>query len=122
MSVSKSAFFPAVDLLRADLGCLDKVRRWRDHYELTLSLSSLAESEFRIGNHDQATIAVQEVLENTKELKDKFRAQSVMLKSVTESKDRDFHKILETTLDILKLYKIQLPQRPSRVHLFWANH
>ena len=58
LSIAKSAFYPAAEMLRSGLSHLDDKRRWTEYHDLALDIcSTLAETEFLLGNHDEAMVA-----------------------------------------------------------------
>ena len=90
---------------------------WKDHYELCLDLfSSLAEMEYLLGNHRASRQAVDELLENAHNDEDKFRAQIILIESI--SAQRDFDAAIETCLKILAAaYEMKLSSSPMKLQI-----
>lgn len=90
---------------------------WIDHYELCLDLfSCLAEMEYLLGNHKAAKEAVDELLENARSDEDKFRAQIILIESI--SAQRDFDAAIETCLKILSsAYEMKLSSSPMKLQI-----
>ena len=119
LSISKSAFYPAADLLRAGAKNLDGLTCWEQHYDLCLQLySSLAEMELLVGNHDAAMEAVDTVLLWGRTLDDKFRVRDVQLKAITNEQNRAYKNGVTLALDILKEYNVRLPRSPHKGYLY----
>ena len=80
LSIAKSAFYPARDMLLAAIPRLDATTMWSNHYDLCLDIfSTLAELELSLGHIDEAMNAVEQVLIHAKTLSDKYRSQIVQL-------------------------------------------
>ena len=117
LSITKSAFYPAVDLLRAGVRHLQEcpsTKKWRDHYTVCVELfNTLAEMEYLTGNHEACLDAVREVVHNATSLEDKFRAQCRLLDCVSSGKSRDYAKSIKMSMDILSSYGVKLPTKKS---------
>jgi predicted ATPase len=119
LSLSKSALYPALDMLLAGVKHLDSRDRWSEHYDLSLEMfGRLAQIAYQIGNHDDAVAAVKEVDEHARTLEDKFRAQCTMLKYTASGKDRNYALGVEKTLEVLKMYGEKIPTRLYPGQLF----
>ena len=90
---------------------------WKEHYELCLDLfSCLAEMEYLLGNHRAAKQAVDELLESARSDEDKFRAQIILIESI--SAQRDFDAAIETCLRILSsAYEMKLSSSPMKLQI-----
>lgn len=108
---------------RSDASSLYKCGRshhckiWKDHYELCLDLfSSLAEMEYLLGHHKSSKVAVDELLRNARTEEDKFRAQVILIESI--SAQRDFDAAIETILKILETaYDMKLSGSPMKLQI-----
>jgi predicted ATPase len=116
LSISKSAFYPAVELLRTGISqlCSGSAEMWSEHYDLSLELYNLLlENEYTIGNQEEAKVAIDQVLKQARSSTDKFRAQSCLLDITTNGKDRCFDRGVAMCLEILQGHGIKLPNKPT---------
>jgi predicted ATPase len=92
-------------------------RVWNEHYELCLDLfSSLAEMEYLLGNHKASKEAVDESIKNARDEEDKFRAQVILIESL--SAQHNFDAAIETCLKILAVaYDIKLSANPMKLQI-----
>lgn len=113
LSLSKSALYPALDMLRCAVRHIGPVESaWVKSYDLCLDLySALGEVAARLGNHDEAMEAVSQVLRYSKSLDDKFRAQVVLLRCHSHGNDRNYRKTAESILDFLHDYGVKFPNK-----------
>ncbi|CAB9515760.1 serine threonine protein kinase [Seminavis robusta] len=90
---------------------------WGEHYDLCLDLfSSLAEMEYLLGNHKASKEAVEEVLNNARDEEAKFRAQVILIDSI--SAQRDFESAIETCLKILAVaHDMKLSANPMKLQI-----
>ena len=124
LSLSKSALFPALDMLRACVRNLaENPYRWVNNYEFCLEVYNLfAEVCVRLGEYDDATdIVTKEIEVNAKRLDDKFRGQCVMLKCITSSSNRDYKLGTSKALEVLRYYGVNLPAKLLPGQLFLEN-
>ena len=118
MAISKSAFYPAVDLLRAGAACLDPETRWEENYDLCLEIfNGLAEMECIIGNYEASADAANEVLEHSRSLRDQYSAHEAILTAVVSGPDRAYNKGVVKCLEILAQHGESFPSQPSKVQL-----
>uniref|UniRef100_A0A7S4JG53 Orc1-like AAA ATPase domain-containing protein n=1 Tax=Odontella aurita TaxID=265563 RepID=A0A7S4JG53_9STRA len=118
MALKTGAHSEAVELLRAGLASLDKVDRWK-HFRYSFSLhllTTLLETEFTLGNCEQAEMLVDDILANAKCLEDKERAYLVQLELVANSEDSNYDLCVDKGLEILKRVYGQdsLSSRPGK--------
>lgn len=110
LSLSKSALFPAFDMMMAGMNHLAVEGRWTTHYDLTLELTSaVGELSLQLGKYDEAMFYVTEIQACAKTLEDKFKANRVMLKMITSGKDRNYQIGVEKCIEILKEYGVRFP-------------
>jgi predicted ATPase len=117
LSMSKSAFYRAIDLLKIGIGLLDPIYKWNPQtYALTLQLyNNLAEMLYTIGDQENAERAIIEILENAGSLGDRYRAQSVLIEVAIHGKDRNLLRGMEISRVILQSYRVYLPPKPGLV-------
>mmetsp|Transcript_15602 Transcript_15602/g.34082 ORF Transcript_15602/g.34082 Transcript_15602/m.34082 type:complete len:1190 (-) Transcript_15602:37-3606(-) len=112
LSLSKSALYPAYDMLMASMKHLQIKEYWKDHYDLSLRLySTVAELSIQLGKKEDAMSACKQVLENATSHLDKFRVQMVELKSISSGQDRNYKAAYDRSVEILKDYGIKTPTR-----------
>mmetsp|Transcript_5244 Transcript_5244/g.9305 ORF Transcript_5244/g.9305 Transcript_5244/m.9305 type:complete len:1034 (-) Transcript_5244:31-3132(-) len=119
LSISKSAFYRAVDFLETGIALLDKETMWWSQtYHLCLQLHNyLAEMEYTLGNHEKATEVITEILGNAQCQGDEYRARAVLLEVAINGKDRNLVRGVEICLAILKSYSVELPLKPSKLRI-----
>mmetsp|Transcript_4268 Transcript_4268/g.10675 ORF Transcript_4268/g.10675 Transcript_4268/m.10675 type:complete len:1147 (+) Transcript_4268:137-3577(+) len=113
LSLSKSALFPALEMLRSAKkhvdGCGDS---WEERYPLTLEIySTLAEVSVRVGSSEEAFDIASEVIHHAKTLDDKYRAQTVSVQCKISGSNRDYAQGLEMIVEILRDYGIRSPTK-----------
>ncbi len=87
---------------------------WSEHYDLSLELYNLLlENEYTIGNQEEAKVAIDQVLKQSRSSTDKFRAQACLLEITTNGKDRCFYRGVAMCLEILRGHGIKLPNKPT---------
>eukprot|EP00536_Pseudo-nitzschia_multiseries_P018582 jgi/Psemu1/293565/fgenesh1_pg.2728_\ len=124
ISVSKSAFFPALDMLRSAAKRLGDMKDpWKadsTYYPLSLEVYSfLAELAMRFGSREEALDAAQKVLKhaNAKKPEERSRAQLVFVLHEAEggsgngSGNRDYLGAVESIRTILLEYGVRLPSK-----------
>jgi tetratricopeptide (TPR) repeat protein len=113
LSLSKSALYPALEMLRCAAKHIGPVENaWNKAYDLCLELySCLGEVAIRLGNYDEAMSAVTKVLRHSKCSLDKFRVQVVLLLCQSAGNDRNYRKSADSIRDILRDYKVKLPKK-----------
>ncbi|KAL7556262.1 hypothetical protein ACA910_006328 [Epithemia clementina (nom. ined.)] len=112
LSLAKSALYPAYEMLKAGIKHLNVPDKWKNHYELCLSLySTVAEMAIQLGRKDEATEAVNHVQSNARSFEDKFRVQMVHLKVITDGQDRNYELGMQTAGEILKEYGVRIPHK-----------
>ncbi len=112
LSLSKSALWPAHDMLLAGVKHLGVDDKWITHYDLSLELySALAELSLQLNKNDVAMAAVKEIQDNVTSLEDKFRSQCVILTYMTSGKDRNYQLGVETSINLLKEYGVKFPNK-----------
>lgn len=122
LSLSKSALFPAYDMLQAGVKYLNVEGRWTAHYDLSLQLySAVAKVAFELGEKEEAMDAVTEVQEHAKTLEDRFYVQCVLLGCITTGKDRNYAAGAQKALEILKEYGIKFPSKLLPGQMFIEN-
>ena len=113
LSLSKSALFPALEMLRSAKmhvdGCGDS---WKKRYPLTLEIySTLAEVSVRVGSHEEAFDIASEVISHAKSPDDKYRAQIVAVQCKISGTNRDYAQGLDMIVQILRDYGIRSPTK-----------
>ena len=122
LSISKSAFYPARDMLLAAIPRLDATTMWSNHYDLCLDIySTLAELELSLGHVNEAMDAVEQVLVHAKTLSDKYRAQIVQLQGIADGNDRNYKEAANMAMKILAEYDMKVMQRPCPTTLSMEN-
>ncbi|VEU38495.1 unnamed protein product [Pseudo-nitzschia multistriata] len=113
ISISKSAFFPALDMLRSAAEHLTAIADpWKTNYQLSLEvLSSLAEMAMRFGSHKEAINAAIQVDRNAKILEDRSRAQFIFILHKLEGGNRDYKGAVESIKSILLDYGVKFPTK-----------
>ncbi|KAL3921125.1 MAG: hypothetical protein SGILL_002912, partial [Bacillariaceae sp.] len=113
LSMYKSAFFPAFEMIQGAANALSILKDpWSKVYSLTLSVYSiLAEVGVRLGMYEDARSAVREVLNHATALEDKFRAQLVAVRCETSGSNRDYGKGAKMLQDILMEYGVKFPDK-----------
>jgi len=118
LALLKAALFPAVEMLQTGIDNLhrefsnEKEIAWHSHYSLHLEMSSLlAETSCRVGLHDAARKAAEDVLRYAKSLGDKFKAECAILECVTSGNNRDYARGITKSIAILKDYGETIPSR-----------
>jgi hypothetical protein len=117
LSISKSAFYPAAEMLRAGVSQLNPQTRWEEHYDICLELmTGLAEMEYTTGNQEESMKIAEEVLAHARTKEDVLQAQTQVLRCLIAGNTRDYMKGIDMSLDILKAHHIHLPRHPNRLH------
>lgn len=113
LSVSKSAFFPALDMIRFAAKHLENmIDPWGRAYNLSLEIySSLSEMAIRFGSYEEALTAAIRVDRHAKILEDKIRAQFVVIRHKVEGNDRDYLGGVESIKNILLDYGVKFPKK-----------
>lgn len=90
---------------------------WKECYDICVDMfSSLAEMEYLLGNHKASKQAVDEVLQNAQSEEDKFRAQVILIESI--SAQRNFDSAIDTCLKILAAaYDMKLSASPMKLQI-----
>jgi len=120
LSISKSAYFPAYDMIQFASKHLDAMADpWgRDTYELSLDVYSyLAEMALKFGDSDEALNISIRVNHHAKSLEDKIRAQVVTIYHNVQSINRDYLGGIEAIKNILLDYGVKIPQKFLTVQL-----
>jgi predicted ATPase len=98
-------------LLRETLGHLQPFK-WKD-YDLSLEVyNAVIASEYTLGNGDRMTIAIDEVLDHAKCLRDKFLAYLHRVKSLRNSKD--YRTAAQEGVKILNMFSYNIPLKPTK--------
>ena len=126
ISLSKSALFPAHEILQAGVDHLKQFKEredsnkkntrddsWTTHYELSLQLySTVAEVSIQIGKREAAMEAVEQVESNARSFHDKFHVQVVRLRYITSGQDRNYPRGVEVASEILRGgYGVNIPSK-----------
>lgn len=112
LSISKAAFFPALDMLRFAAAHLSSMRNsWETAYHFSIDVySTLAELSIRfLTCHEEALQAAILVDQNAKALEDKARAQIIFIRHKVEGGNRDYESAVKAIQDILKEYGVKMP-------------
>ena len=118
LSILKSAFYPAAEMLRAGVSQLDPQTRWDRHYDFCLEImTGLAEMEYTTGNQEESMKIAEEVLVHAHTKEDVLQAQMQLLKCFSSGNTRDYMKGIDTSLEILKAHSIHLPRHPNRLQI-----
>eukprot|EP00984_Skeletonema_dohrnii_P035124 scaffold34618_cov202-Skeletonema_dohrnii-CCMP3373.AAC.1 len=97
--------------------CLERLQlfKWKD-YHLSLEVyNAVIVSEYTLGNQDRATIAIEEVLDNAKCLRDKVSAFLHRVKSLCETKD--YAMAAHEGVRILNMFSYNIPLKPTKLDL-----
>jgi hypothetical protein len=122
LSILKSAFYPAAEMLRAGVSQLDPQTRWKQHYNICLELmTGLAEMEYATGNQEESMKISEEVLAHACTKEDVLQAQTQLLRCFSSGTTRDYMKGIDMSLDILTAHDIHLPRHPNRLALRVEN-
>jgi len=102
-------------LLRESMELL-KQCKWED-YDLSLEVYNAAiASECNLGNGDEMSTAVDEVLDHAKSLRDKFSAYLHMVKNLRDSKG--YTAGAHEGVKVLNMFSYNIPLQPTKVDLF----
>mmetsp|Transcript_27049 Transcript_27049/g.76084 ORF Transcript_27049/g.76084 Transcript_27049/m.76084 type:complete len:1493 (+) Transcript_27049:394-4872(+) len=109
LSISKSAFYPAVELLQFGISNLPSEERWginSKYYEVTLELyTTLAETEYYVGHLEHSKEAINQVLAHAnRSCYDKYRVQLLLGEIASSGLKRDYGYAQTVYVDILKKY------------------
>ena len=123
ISIVKSAFPQAVELLRAGASYLDEEpQKWINHYDMCFDLyHRLMETEYSVGNHDMAQKAVDEILKHAKSNEEKCYAHHYTVEIIVTRKDRNFNYGADKATEYLASHGIRVPKSPSKMQIFFAN-
>jgi predicted ATPase len=89
--------------------------KWKD-YDLSLEVhNAVIASEYALGNQDRVTIAIDEVLDHAKCLRDKFSAYLHRVKSLCETKD--YMTAAQEGVKVLNKYSYNIPLKPTKLHM-----
>ena len=126
LSIDKSAFTQAAESLRAGVIHVAQLPApWsssngddedfdNDHYNLALDLyNHLLETEFSVGNHDRAQVAVDQVLQHANCLQDKCLAQFYSIEIITSRKDRNYSLAAQKGVEFLAQHGVVIPRNPK---------
>jgi len=112
LSLEKGAIYPALDLLVNAEKHMELGQRWVHSYDLTLEvLTTLAETQYRMGKVDKAIEVARLVVDHGKSLNDKFRAHTVILQGLCAGRDRNYDLGVEKTLELLEMYGEKHPKK-----------
>jgi len=121
LSISKAAFFPALDMVRFAAKRLGEMENsWEAAYELSLDVySTLAELSIQFASYEEAISAAIRVDRHAETLEDKFRAEIVFVRHKVEGSNRDFPAGIEHIKNILLDYGVKFPTTifPGRQYL-----
>jgi len=120
LSISKSAYFPAYDMIQFASKHLDAMADpWDGNtYELSLDVYSyLAEMALNFGNYDEALNTSIRINNHAKSLEDKIRAQVVTIRHYVQGINRDYFGGIEAIKNILLDYGLKFPQKLLTVQL-----
>eukprot|EP00531_Pseudo-nitzschia_arenysensis_P017472 CAMPEP_0116144656 /NCGR_PEP_ID=MMETSP0329-20121206/16127_1 /TAXON_ID=697910 /ORGANISM="Pseudo-nitzschia arenysensis, Strain B593" /LENGTH=1091 /DNA_ID=CAMNT_0003640111 /DNA_START=71 /DNA_END=3343 /DNA_ORIENTATION=- len=111
LSISKSAFFPALDMLRFAAKHLGNMENsWETTYELSLEVySTLAQLSIRFLTYEEGLDAATRVDEHAKLLEDKLRAQIVFIRHKVEGENRDYEGAVKSIQNMLLDYGVKIP-------------
>ena len=101
-------------LLRESMDRLQPLK-WKD-YNLSLEVhNAVIASEFALGNQDRVAIAIDEVLDHAKSLRDKFWSLLHRVKSLRQAKD--YRTAAQEGVKVLHLFSYNIPLTPTKVDL-----
>ena len=98
------------------MDCLDAVSCWNEPtYTLTLELKiTLAETEKMLGHNEQALEMAEEIFRHARSLGDKSRVHHCYAEATNSKNHSNYSSSVDTALEILKLYNIDVPSEPSK--------
>ena len=113
---AQSAFFPALEYIKAGLSLLDKTRGWTEHYQLQLDLCNMyVELTFCTGDFDTCLEYVELILRNARTVRDKLRAFVAKVDAL--GTQERLLEAIESGFDILRDLGVKLPKRPNQAHV-----
>jgi predicted ATPase len=117
LAMGRSAFRQAVELFRCGVKCLEnglKDKKWSYSYALCLDMyNHVLETEYTVGNKEEAQAAVDQVLANAVRPHDKLCAQFHHIEILTSGKDRNFKDAILKGIEFLAEHGVILPSNPS---------
>ena len=116
IAVSKGAFNEALIFLQAGVDRLDPSSCWKEPtYTLSLELKvTLAETEQMLGHNEKTLDLAKEIFQSATSLADKSRVHHCYLEATNSLNNNDYGLAVDTAVDLLKLYNIELPGSPER--------
>jgi len=113
LSISKAAFFPALDMIRFAAKHLGNMKdSWETAYELSLDVyNTLAEMSMRFASSEEALDAAIQVDRHANTLEDKIRAQIIFVRYKVEGSNRDYLGGIESIRNILLDYGVKFPTK-----------
>jgi len=116
LSISKSAFLPAIDFLRIGIAHLPHANSdfWNDamYYNLAIDLySTLAEMHYYVGHFEESQDAINVVIQRGRSRDDTYRVESLKAEASTTGKNRDYNECQQCYISILAKYDIHVPRQ-----------
>jgi predicted ATPase len=120
LCISKSAFQPAAEFLRAAPNSLDPSTMWEENYDLCLELYTLlAEMESLLGNVDASKEVIRQVIDHAKTVDDKYKVCSLEASLMTSGTKRDYVGAQELYMKVLRQHGIPIKKNSRR---FWLEY